>query len=516
MRKLEAVRSRRGSLAGLLAGVAACLATFASGAGAVSLDQVGSYASPVFVTSFPDNPDRLLVVEQGGKIQLTTPSGTSQFVNLTSVVRSGGEQGLLSVAFAPDFAASGLIYVYYTGNDGPGNIHVAELRATSDAADAQSRRDVIVIPHADAPNHNGGQLQFGPDGYLYIGTGDGGGGGDPWENGQDRLELLGKLLRIDPRQSGAAPYSIPADNPYFGSTAQRQEIWSYGLRNPYRFSFDRATGALTIGDVGQNEYEEIDYRPAPDAGKGVNFGWDCREGLHPYANTVGCMGVAPTDPVLEYSHSAGGCSVTGGYVVRDPGLSELAGRYVYADFCRGALRSTILDLPSAREDRSEGVQINGPSSFGEDSCGRVYVASLTDGVVSRLVDGTPTDCTAAGGTPPLDPAIRCAEILDGSRRKDALSGGPGGQRIRGRGGKDKLKGGSGDDCLLGGRGDDRLTGGSGSDVLRAGGGADRVNAADGERDVVNCGKGRRDRARVDRRDRVKGCERVRKGRKKRR
>ncbi len=214
---------------------------------------------------------------------------------------------------------------------------------------------MITVPHSDAQNHNGGQLQFGPDGYLYIGTGDGGGGGDPWENGQDRLELLGKLLRIDPRQGPTGAYSIPADNPYYGSTRERGEIWSYGLRNPYRFSFDRATGALAIGDVGQNVYEEVDYQAAPAAGRGINFGWDCREGLHAYAGTLGCVGVAPTDPVLEYSHTAGGCSITGGYVVRDPGLTELAGRYVYADFCRAQLRSAVLSSPAASDDRAEGL-----------------------------------------------------------------------------------------------------------------------------------------------------------------
>ncbi len=498
---------RRAFVAAAAALTAFALAAPTSSAAAVSLEQVGSYNDPVFVTSDPANPDRLFVVERRGRIMLTTPSATTQFLDISGIVESGYvERGLLSMAPAPDFASSGRFYVYYTGHDA-GAIHVAELRASGDTADPGTLRNVITIPHADAPNHNGGQLQFGPDGYLYLATGDGGGSNDDsgaGNNAQTLSSRLGKLLRIDPRPSGAAQYSVPADNPFVGVSGVAPEIWSYGLRNPYRFTFDRATGALAIGDVGQGSFEEIDYATAPDAGRGVNFGWHCREGLHPTPDVdPPCIAPGAVDPVFEYGHGDGGCAITGGYVVRDPGLEELYGRYVYADYCVGALRSLALATPTASDDRPLGIDLSEVSSFGEDACGRVYVASR-QGEVARLVDGTPTDC----GQPPVDPGARCAATIDGSRRDDRISGGPGGERINGRGGADRLRGGPGDDCLDGGGGKDRLNGGPGEDSLRGGDQADRINAADGERDVINCGGGD-DRARVDRIDRVRGCERVR-------
>ena len=206
--------------------------------------------------------------------------------------------------------------------------------------------------------------------------------------------------------------------------------------------------------------------------------------------------------MLEYAHSTGGCAITGGYVVRDPGLEELAGRYVYADYCKGEIRSTVLGLPNATGDRSEGLRAGNPSSFGEDSCGRVYVASLT-GEVWRLADTTPTVC--GDEPPPVEP---CSQRVSGTSRRDALSGGPGPQSIHGRGGDDRLRGGPGDDCLIGGAGADRLSGGPGSDVIRGGRGGDIARSADGTAELVNCGRGH-DRARVDLIDRVSGCERVR-------
>ena len=331
------------------------LGALAPQAEALSLQSVGGYSEPVYVTSDPGDPDRLFIVERAGRIVLKTPTRTSTFTNLTPLVESGyQERGLLSMAFAPDFATSRLLYVYYTGKDA-GSIHIAELRASGDVADRATLRNVLTIPHPSYPNHNGGQLQFGPDGYLYIGTGDGGGGGDPFENAQSTGSLLGKILRIDPRRSGTQPYTVPADNPFVGSAA-RPEIWSLGLRNPYRFSFDRVTGALTVGDVGQGDWEELDFSPSPTAGRGVNFGWDCREGRHPFEST-GCPAGGLSDPVFEYSHSNGGCAITGGYVVRDPGLEELAGRYVYADYCNGEIRSLVLGLPNASGDRSEGLDV---------------------------------------------------------------------------------------------------------------------------------------------------------------
>lgn len=507
---LGTVRSLSLVAAGVLALACASLGVAAPSAPAASLEQVGGYDDPLYVTSDPANPDRLFVVERAGRIQLTTPAGTSQFLDITGRVADGYvEQGLLSMALAPDFATSGRFYVYYTGTDS-GAIHIGEFRASGDVADPSTFRNVITIPHADAPNHNGGQVQFGPDGYLYLGTGDGGGSNDDagaGNNAQNLGGMLGKLLRIDPRQSGPNPYTVPAGNPFAGIPGVQPEIWSYGLRNPFRFSFDRATGDLVIGDVGQGTYEEIDHVTGSDPGRGVNFGWRCREGAHPNPNLSGSEACAPpgaVDPVLEYTHAGGGCAVTGGYVVRDPGLSELAGRYLYADYCLGQLRSAILGTPLASGDRAEGIHVSGVSGFGEDACGRVYVVSRS-GPVSRLVDGTPTDCT--GMAPPPDPDERCARMLDGSRTDDVLRGGPGGQQINGRGGDDRLSGGDGEDCLDGGAGRDRLSGGAGADNLVGGNGADRIRADDGERDTVTCGRGQ-DRARADRIDRVRGCERL--------
>lgn len=352
-----------------------------------ALVPIGTYSSPLYVTSDPDDPDRLFVVERDGKIQLTTPSGTSTYLDITDLVRSGGEQGLLSVAFPPDHADSGLLYVFYTGEP-EGNIQVDEFRAVGDSVDPATRRPVLQIDHATFGNHNGGQLQFGPNGLLYIATGDGGGGGDPLESGQDLTSLLGKILRIDPRKSGSDPHSIPSGNPFAGSAndpvpGARDEIWSYGLRNPWRFSFDRLSADIAIGDVGQGSWEEVDYVTSADGGgRGANFGWDCREGAHDF-ELAGCDGQTFTEPVFEYSHDSGNCSITGGYVVRDPGLGDLYGRYLYADFCVGALRSLLPGVPVASDDRSEGLTVANPTTFGEDACGRIYVASINGGV-SRL------------------------------------------------------------------------------------------------------------------------------------
>jgi hypothetical protein len=391
-------------------GVAACagfgLWTSAA-ASAASLEPIGTYDAPVYVTSDPTDPDRIFVVEQDGRIRLTAQGQTTTFVDLDPIVRSagepgaGGEQGLLSMAFAPDYATSGGFYVFYTGTD-EGALHVDELTASGETADPATRNPVITVPHTGtAQNHNGGQLQLGPDGYLYVSTGDGGFG----ESGNAQLtsSLLGKILRIDPQPGGS--YLVPADNP-FGN-----EIWSYGLRNPWRFSFDRATGALTVADVGEGAWEEVDHEPVGSgAGAGDNFGWNCREGPDP--GPGGCSG-SFTEPVFAYANEdPGPCAITGGYVVRDPGLDELQGRYVYADLCEGLIRSIVPAVPTALDPRSEGLTVDRPTSFGEDACGRVYVASH-GGPVFRLVDGTPTDCPLpvpqAGAGPEL--------VLDGKRRQ---------------------------------------------------------------------------------------------------
>ena len=383
---------RRGLLIGL---VAAALASPAP-AGAATLQQVGTFSSPVFVTSDPGNADRLFVVEQGGRIVLSQGGATTTFADLTSFVLSGGERGLLSMAFATDFASSGRFYVYYTSRP-DGDIQIDQFTASGSGVDLATRRPIITIPHRAAGNHNGGQVQIGPDGMLYLATGDGGGGGDPFGNAQNLDSLLGKVLRIDPRPSGSPAYAIPPDNPFVG-TAGADEIWSYGMRNPYRFSFDRATGAIVIGDVGQGAWEEVDYEPGANPARGDNFGWDCREGAHAFseADPVCSSRSGFTEPIFEYGHTGGNCSITGGYVVRDESLGDLFGRYVYADYCVGQIRSLVPGVPSASGDRSEGLSVPNPSSFGEDACGRLYVVSH-QGAVSRFVGDAPSSCSGTLG-----------------------------------------------------------------------------------------------------------------------
>ena len=373
----------------LLAAFAAAALISPARSAAAQLQPVGTFNQPIFVSSDPANPNRLFVVQRQGVIRLVQGGQSTNFADLSSVVRCcDGERGLLSMAPAPDFAQSGLLYVDYTGQDGPGNLHVAELRANGDSAPISSLRNVLTINHSAASNHNGGQLQFGPDGDLYISTGDGGAGQSA--NAQNTNSLLGKILRIDPHQSGASPYTVPQSNPFVG-TAGADEIWAYGLRNPWRFSFDRATGNLLIGDVGETTYEEVDYAPlAAGLGRGANYGWSTCEGFHLTGTASPCTLPGHTDPIFEYTHGGGACAITGGYLVRDPALGDLFGRYLYADLCTGQIRSLIAAQPLATGDRSEGLTVVNPVSFGEDSCGRVYVAAQA-GAVSRLVgDGTDT------------------------------------------------------------------------------------------------------------------------------
>jgi hypothetical protein len=310
------------------------------------------------------------VVERGGTIQLVKDGAISTFLDLTPSVLSGSERGLLSMAFDLDYATTGLFYVYYTARTPTGQLTIEEHRrdpANPDRADPSYARPLVTIPHDQQSNHNGGQLQFAPDGQLYAGTGDGGSGGDPSNNAQTTTAAaptvvggvnhdyrLGKLLRIDRAGGGAS-------------------VFAYGLRNPWRFSFDRATGDLIIGDVGQDRYEEVDFAAAPGIGAGANYGWNPYEGLHTYPGN-GPAGSAPGTvlPVIEYPHSPA-CSVTGGYVVRDPALPELAGTYLYGDNCTGDISGAT--LPGGAP-RALGFNVAGVSSFGEDGCGRVYAASL--------------------------------------------------------------------------------------------------------------------------------------------
>ncbi len=351
------------------------------GDGGVRLVQVGTFNQPVYVTQPPDDGRDLFVVEQSGAIRVVRDGRTlpKPFLDLSDEVSCCGEQGLLSMAFAPDYAESGRFYVDYT--DRAGDTRVVEYRRSSDPviADPASRRVVLGVDQPFA-NHNGGLVLFGPDRDLYIGLGDGGSEDDPERNGQSLSTLLAKILRIDPSGSGRRPYTIPSDNPFVDRRGARPEIYSYGLRNPWRFSFDSLTGALSIADVGQNEFEEVDLVGRGD-GRGANFGWSAYEGLTRFNDDQSAKGA--TSPVLVYSHDDG-CSITGGYVVRDTDLPSLYGRYLYGDFCAGELRSfTAVPGRAATDDRSLGVQVPQLSSFGVDDADHIYAMSL-DGPVYRL------------------------------------------------------------------------------------------------------------------------------------
>jgi glucose/arabinose dehydrogenase len=351
----------------------------------VRLRKVDDFDGPLYLTSPPGDRARQFVVEKEGRVmvvkngrKLDTP-----FLDIRDQVQAtASEQGLLSIAFAPDYAQSGLFYVYFT--DRASDQRILEFRRRdADRADPGSGRLVLRMDDPQS-NHNGGQLLFGPDDLLYVGTGDGGGGGDRHGsrgNAQDLGSLLGKILRIDPRAGGGNPYQVPNDNPFVGRSGARGEIYSYGLRNPWRFSFDRRTGALTIGDVGQDAWEEINY-VRRGAGRGANFGWRPFEGRDQYAPGESAPG--HVRPVIVQSHQAGNCSITGGVVVRDRALAGLRGRYVFGDFCKGRVVSAKLSPGRARGVRRTSLRVESLSSFGEDAQGRVYAMSL-QGPVYRIV-----------------------------------------------------------------------------------------------------------------------------------
>jgi hypothetical protein len=396
------------------AGLLAALLMVGVAAGkAATLQPVGSFEEPTYVTSDPGNPDRLFVVERRGRVERVEGGTVSLFVDLRAQIACegscGGERGLLSIALAPDFDASGRFYVDYA-SDSDGALHVDELTAGPGhlSASAASLRPLLSIPHPGAANHNGGQLQFGPEGNLFVSTGDGGGGDDEFHNAQDLTRPLGKLLRIQPNPAGPAPfYTVPADNPFAGIGGDYGPVWSYGLRNPFRFSFDLLSGDLVVADVGQGAREEVDLARTPGLGRGGNHGWNCREGLIAGPATdpqCGSPASPFVDPVFDYEHTPepglGGpdrCAIIGGYVVRDPSLSGLYGRYLYGDLCTGGLRSLDFAAPFA-SDRTEHLTVPNLNSFGEDSCGRVYAVS-GDGPVSRLVGPTPAICPQPVVTP---------------------------------------------------------------------------------------------------------------------
>ncbi len=339
---------------------------------------------PVALAVAPNRPDWLFLVEQGGRIRIVEGEELrpTPFLDLSERVSCCGERGLLGLAFHPRYGENGFFFVNYT--DTAGDTVVARYRVLADPAraDPASATVLLTIPQPFG-NHNGGQLAFGPDGYLYIGTGDGGSGGDPLNNGQRLDTLLGKLLRID---VNAPPYGIPPDNPFRRVPGARPEIWAYGLRNPWRFSFDRATGDLYIADVGQNRWEEVNLQPAGSPG-GQNYGWRIMEGRHCFTPPEGCAQEGLTLPILEYDHTQG-CSITGGYVYRGRAVSGLEGVYLYGDFCSGRIwgawnedgrwhNALLLET---------GLAI---SAFGEDATGEVYVLDYASGSVYRIVPGGP-------------------------------------------------------------------------------------------------------------------------------
>jgi glucose/arabinose dehydrogenase len=375
-----------------------------------------TYASPYYVTGEPGNPGRVYVVEGAGTIRLVEDGATKSpaFLDISGEVcfsgeaTCGPESGMVSMAFAPDYATSGRFYVFFTRDVDPGTheLVVREFRRTTSPNDIDEAtgRDVLVIAHPTNTNHNGGQLQFGPDGYLYISTGDGGGANDPGANAQNLNSLLGKLLRIDPTGTVPLQHGIPPDNPFAGSTPGADEIYSYGLRNPYRFSFDRLTGDLTIGDVGQAEWEEVDF-VTRGVGRGANFGWDCFEGtaLGASSGEPQCTPLPTnhTPPVLQYANPpASNAAINGGYMVRDETIPTLLGRYLYADSSSAfpEIRSAVLFPGGSSGDSSTGLA-GGTASFGEDTCGHIYVAHF-NGQVSRIQPSTATPACQPQATLP--------------------------------------------------------------------------------------------------------------------
>jgi glucose/arabinose dehydrogenase len=381
----------------LVTGVLTTLALAACGAGeaarpvvtarttaqarSLRLVRVGDFREPTYVTGAPGDPSRVFVLQRSGQVMLLRHGHKQSrpFLDIAgSVNAQGSEQGLLGIAFPADYAKTGLFYVDYTTADN--DIRIAQYRrapGNANVAAPASARTLLTIDHHAYDNHNGGQLAFGREGDLYIGVGDGGSEEDPNGNGQNTDTLLAKILRIAPTAAGG--YTIPAGNPFAGRASRRTEIWAYGLRNPWRFSFDRATGDMVIGDVGQDREEELDFVPA-GKGAGANYGWSVWEGDSRLKS-----GRAPgaVFPVLTAAHSNGNCAIVGGYVVRDRSLPTLYGRYLFGDYCRAKIESVRLTRGRAAGLRETGLEMTALSSFGQDAAGHIYIASL-DGPVYRL------------------------------------------------------------------------------------------------------------------------------------
>jgi hypothetical protein len=351
----------------------------------------------VDITHAGDGSGRLFIVLQGGRIvifdgvQILSPP----FLDISSLVSSGGERGLLGAAFHPNYVGNGFFYVSYTDTTGASVIARYSISLDPNRAGPASDVIILTIPQPFS-NHNGGQLHFGPDGYLYIGVGDGGSGGDPQNNGQDLGTLLGKILRID--VDSGLPFTVPPDNPFVGIIGARDEIWSFGLRNPWRFSFDRLTGDMFIGDVGQNSWEEVNFQPSTSTG-GENYGWRLMEGNSCFNPTTNCNNGTLTLPILVYNHSVG-CSVTGGYRYRGSKNANLNGLYLYGDFCTGLIWG-------AQEDGPDGWNTTvlldtnfSISTFGEDESGEIYFAHLsaTNGAIYKVVQSTTSNNSASASS----------------------------------------------------------------------------------------------------------------------
>ena len=374
----------------LAVGASACSSqsgpTVPQGSGARLQEVVVGLTFPLYLTAPPGDLTRLFIVEKAGSIRIVK-NGTllpTAFLDISPQISNVGEQGLLGLAFDPNYATNGRFFVHYTDSQGNTRVSSFQVSADPDLANPGSEQIILtaVQPYA---NHNGGQLVFGPDGMLYLGLGDGGSGGDPQGRGQDRSDLLGSILRLDVQ--GGSSYTVPPDNPFIGQAGVRPEIWSYGLRNPWRFSFDRGTGDLYIADVGESRFEEVDVpTAAAGAGKGANFGWNLMEGKHCFS-TSPCAQTGLTLPVYEYDHGQG-CSITGGYVYRGSAIPALQGTYFFADFCQGWVRSFRSADGAATELTDWRVLQPGGSipSFGEDAAGELYVMS-TNGGVFKIVPG---------------------------------------------------------------------------------------------------------------------------------
>ncbi len=351
---------------------------------------------PVTAMASRAGTDDLYVATQGGVVRAlhATPPATAgaapaftmvdtPVLDITTLTDGGGERGLLGLAFGPTAGTDQKLFVYYTGLDG--RVTVDEYAMRGEVADPASRRNLVSLTH-DRANHNGGQLTFGPDGFLYLGVGDGGGGGDPDHNGQNPRTPYGKILRIDPAHpADGRPYGIPAGNPFADGRDGAPEVWAYGLRNPWRFSFDTRSGDLWIGDVGQDRIEEVDLLPATagrDAGRGANLGWNQMEGSEPFED--GSLPAGAIGPITELTHDDGACSVIGGFVSHGPDVA-LEGVYVYADLCAGEIRGLLARDGRKLDDRPLGASLpsGSISSFGQAHDGRLYVLSLS-GEVFRI------------------------------------------------------------------------------------------------------------------------------------